>query len=344
MSDLNDIKDLRATVRQIMVCHAWVENAVRRVENCYAGALDGGDPRGLAIIGESGTGKSRILKHTYNKYAPSRDSEGRNVPVLLASVPPKPTVKGLAEHLLEEIGDPQFGSGSEQVKTARLKKLMRAAGTRLLMLDEFQHFVDQGSRRVQHHVADWMKVIIDGTGVSPIVAGLPYCTDVFETNSQLKRRFQAPAWLPRFDWRNQDHRIEFRRILVTIQEQLRPLSMPDLSTDEMGFRMYCATGGLVGRLANLLTEVVTTAVDRNRRKITLADLDQAYRYASFDVPMDLATPFTRKFSVIPSDEVIARAMRLGEARAPSEGDIPRRGRKPNKASAVLSKAPRAQIF
>ncbi len=41
-----------------------------------------------------------------------------------------------------------------------------------MVVDEFQHFVDKGSQKIQHHVADWLKVLLDESEVAVVVAGL----------------------------------------------------------------------------------------------------------------------------------------------------------------------------
>ncbi len=302
---------LRSLVKSLMVCHAWVENAMESVERCYDGALDGSDTRGLAIIGESGSGKTRILKHVANKYAPEREADGLKVPVLLVSVPSNPTVKGLAMEILHALGDPLFDKGSETAMTIRLRKLLMSADTKLLALDEFQHFVDQAGKKIQHHVADWLKILVDDVEVSLVVAGLPRCTYVIDSNPQLKRRFQAPAVMPRFNWGIADQRMEFRSILDTMQDGLAPFVFPDLSTDEMAFRVYCATGGLMGRIANLLKQTITNAIYDNKTQITLEDLNRAAKKASFDLPTGIKAPFSRDFDILPSEDVIAQVMTIG---------------------------------
>ena len=49
---------------------------------------------------------------------------------------------------------------------------MKKSGTRMVMIDEFQHFYDRGKRQIMHNVADWLKVLIDDTRTMLVVAGL----------------------------------------------------------------------------------------------------------------------------------------------------------------------------
>jgi hypothetical protein len=46
----------------------------------------------------------------------------------------------------------------------------------MVMIDEFQHLYDRddrGKRQIMLHVADWLKVLIDETRSTLVVAGLP---------------------------------------------------------------------------------------------------------------------------------------------------------------------------
>lgn len=294
-----ELEEVRKKLSKLVVRHAWIIDGISRLERCYQGSLSGGDHRGLAIIGDSGAGKSRLIEHFSHRFSPTREASGLKMPVVLAKTPAKPTTKGLVEHLLLKLGDPAYDKGTEQTKTARLLILLKGAETRLLLLDEFQHFVDQGSHKVQHHVADWLKNVVDESGIGLVVAGLPSCVQVMETNTQLKRRFQAPLHLPRFDWDNPHHRKEFRGILAVLQKECRPLQLPDLTTEDTALRVYIATGGIIGRVSNLLLEVINLAIESRRFVVTIDDLRIAAKLASFDLTFGITDPFGIDLNAIP---------------------------------------------
>jgi hypothetical protein len=58
------------------------------------------------------------------------------VPVLVAKVPARPTVKSFAETLLYQLGDPLWSRGNTVAKSIRLRELMKRCRVRLLALDE----------------------------------------------------------------------------------------------------------------------------------------------------------------------------------------------------------------
>jgi hypothetical protein len=216
--------------------------------------------------------------------------------------------------MLRAMTDPKFDKGTENGKTERLRTLMRNAETRMVMIDEFQHFYDKGSQTVMHHVADWLKILVDDSKVALVVAGLPSCAAVVDQNEQLAGRFLAPIRMPRFDWRVDVHREEFLGILGAFQESLgQYFDLPALDSPEMAFRCYCGTGGLIGYVTKFLRQAVWNAIDEGRKVISLEDLARANDEAVWatDGLTDSTSPFSRRFAPLPSEHLLSRIARIG---------------------------------
>lgn len=310
----------RNIVENTLVPHTAFEEASRRLEQCFDYASGTQEPICFALVGESRTGKSRVLDEARFKHPKVRDAEGLMVPILHVKTPSKPTVKGLAELMLDAMGDPKFDKGTEIAKTRRLVKLMREARTRMVMIDEFQHFVDKGSLTVMHHVADWLKTLVDDCKVALVVVGLPTCRAVLEQNEQLAGRFLSPFEMPRFDWKDESQRDEFVAILQSLQDSLRhTFDMPDLTSPEMTFRCYCASGGLIGYIAKFLRQMVWNALDAKQTTIDLEDLLRAHEQAVWikDGLHELPSPFSKQFPMKqPREDLIAMVKRIGLAKGP----------------------------
>lgn len=322
------MKNRRKLVEATLIPHsAYIEGSLR-LEQCFAFAEDATEPICIAVVGESRTGKSRLLEELEASHPRSRSSEGLCVPILRVKTPSKPTVKGLAELLLRTLGDPKYMTGTETVKTARLQTLMINAGTVMVVIDEFQHFFDKGSRKVMHHVADWLKILVDDCKVALVVAGLPSCVAVINQNEQLSGRFLAPILMPRFDWMIQGQRSEFMSILDAFYEALSVhLSLPELGGDEIAFRCYCGTGGLMGYLAKFLRQVVWNAIDSKSKVISLEDLERAHEQAVWSTLgiTSYPNPFSRKFPTSSNIEVLDSVRKIGVPMGMPDPDrVPRR--------------------
>jgi len=313
------MESLLRLVDKILVPHPKFEEAMHRIEQCFRFAEEAGEPSCLAVIGEARTGKTRVLNSCLLKHPGSRLDDGINMPIVYIKAPAKPTVKGMAELLLEALKDPNPARGTEIERTRRLKTLMPKTGTRLLMIDEFQHFVDKGSTAVMYLVADWLKILVDDVRCSLVIAGLPRCQAVIDQNEQLAGRFLAPVNLSRFRWENVEQRADFIGILESFHRKLYPfIGLPELHSDPMAFRFWCATGGLIGYLTKLLRRSICNAVAQNSGRVTLTDFSVAHRECMWhELGSNLALrPFDPDFILEVTSDVVSRVHRIGSEATP----------------------------
>lgn len=308
--------------QKVVIRHSKFEEAVQRMEQNFTYAQETSDPLCMALIGESRTGKSRALDTFVSKHPKQRLDDGMNIPVLLVTAPSRPTVKGLAELMLEKLGAPDPGRGTENDRTRRVKALMKGAQTRMLMIDEFQHFYDKGTKAIIHHVTDWLKILVDDLRCALVVAGLPSCTAVIDQNEQLAGRFQAPVHLSRFQWTKLDEREDFKGILYGFDEELREarFRIPELYQEGMAYRFWTATGGLIGYLTKLLRKAVVNAVDRKTDEISIEDLRIAHQESMWDeFGGDTSmSPFDRNFRLELTTDAVQQALQIGTVTKPIE--------------------------
>jgi hypothetical protein len=221
---------------------------------------------------------------------------GVEIPVLLAKVPARPTVKSFAETLLYQLGDPLWSRGNTVSKSIRLRELFRRCRVRLLALDEFQHFVDARQASIPNEVADWLKEQVEETGVAIVVLGLHRCLEVLKQNEQLRRRFGATLRVGAFRWENKDDRTTYRAFLRAVQEQLPEYVMPRLADLDMAFRMHYASYGLIGYTMKIIRGAARIAHDHPRREITLRTLAQSFREHVWIERLTALNPFLESFA------------------------------------------------
>lgn len=299
---------------RILVPHTAWADAVNMLEQGLRYRRAGGEPAHLSVFGETGTGKTRLLEEFAKGHPPVRDPEGVTAPVLYVKTPALPTAKNLAEATLFAIGDPAWCTGTESKQTNRLVTLLEACQVQMLILDDFQHFYDKGSHNVWHHVADWLKILVERAKVCLVVAGLPVAKLVLHQNEQLERRLRAPAVLPRFDWRSPSLLAEFQAILESLTEVIAEhIDLPPLHSDEMSFRIWCGSGGLLGYVVALLDQMLRDADDRKATSVSLADFHQAYlkAIAKNDDAASAVMPFLPEFTTHLDDNLHAKVASMG---------------------------------
>lgn len=320
---------MKNIVDQILVPHTAVEKAINRIMRCFITAKDSQEPICISVIGPARTGKTRVFNFIESQHPRYRLDDGLIVPILKVTTPSNPTVKGLAEVLLHKLGDQTPSKGTEVNMTTRLLKLLEEAQTRMIIVDEFQHFFDKQSHKVMHHVADWLKTVIDDSKVALVVGGLPTCQAVLNQNEQLSGRFLGQVVMPRFDWENGESRIEFIGILEAFQEMLTEYEMPKLDTDEMAFRFYCATGGLIGYVVKILRQAIWNAIFEETKVISLESLKIAYQESVYvDESINgLPLAFDKGFITLATKDLLERVKMIG-VKSPELQPI-RRSRKSN---------------
>ncbi len=265
-------------VESIFVMHPRLSMIVEQVEHAHFYSRIAAEPECLFIGGPPGAGKTTLLEH-YKLQFPSVDHADRTeIPVLCARVPSKATDKNLATTLLLALGDPVAERGSAFNQTTRLKHFINACGVQLIILDEFQHFVDKDSWKILKNVSDWLKNLIDETGIPIVLIGMPYAVEILDApgNEQLQRRFAVRVELGPFGWTTGDERGEFRAFLKAVDNQLPFDDCSHLSDPVTAFRFYCATNGRVGRVMKVLRRSAELAIDQGLNQLTLDILADAY--------------------------------------------------------------------
>lgn len=271
----------------IVVQHKHFSAALKKLTASVTTAKRYADPKIILLLGESRTGKSRVLEIIQQQFPVIRTDEKRKVPVIRIRVNRKPTVKGLMHQLLYELGDAQiYKSRTEAAMFLALITLLRNCEVQALLLDEFQHFLS-ARLDITYEVADLFKAIAEDANVTIVLSGLPIGRTIVEGNEQLSGRSARPINIPRFDWKKPKSRNDFLNVIVECARAISPIESPDFQTGDWGFRWYCATGGLIGYVMKIFQTVLDDAAERKTDRLTIADYNSAYQEALFDVPTSL---------------------------------------------------------
>ena len=231
------------------------------------------------ITGVRGSGKTTLI-NSYAAEHPRRiTSEGAIVPVLKARVPSPASTKSLVTELLRALGDPNPAQGSVHVQTLRLKSLIKSCEVELIMLDEFHQFIDRDSYLILYGAADWLKNLIDETKISFALWGLSYSSIILKANEQLERRFSMREAIKPLKWRMRNGKQEgptFLNFLKYLDQGLPFVESSMLDSEEMAFRIYYATDGIVGFIMKLIRRAAYFAIEKDLPSLNLEVLAKAY--------------------------------------------------------------------
>jgi len=303
--------DARSVINDIIITHDVFQRALDRMESLWRDA-ESQIPFVSLFVGETGTGKSTIIRTFAMRHPQKRTPEGLIVPVLCINTPSKPTPRGLAERILHSLGDPRPTAGSASSKLDRIVKNLVAAQVRAMVLDDLQHFVDKRQQIAIFDASDYLKELIISSGIGLFCFGLPESELVIESNEQLMTRSKAPFKLQRFDWTNKLSQNQFVAVLKGFQEEIKGFEFPDLTSPEMALRMYLATGGLIRYVAKVLSKALGNAIDTGTHTIRSEDLSNAWSEEVVGSNTEYEDPFSANFSLTDLPNKVAHAKKIGQ--------------------------------
>lgn len=195
------------------------------------------------IEGDTGVGETTIVNAYCANYPRQILPPGTKVPVISTEIPEAATPGSLVGTMLSSLGDPFPDKGTAVVRTRRLKQLLKECATELIILDEFQHFIDRRSEFAITKISDWLKGLINDTKIPVVLVGMPNSHEVLDFNPQLKRRFAYRQEIFPFGWKTDEQKKEFRKLLLLFAQKIPYERKPSLNEEEMAYRFYIATGG-----------------------------------------------------------------------------------------------------
>lgn len=272
------IEKRKHMVEQLLVIYPRFKIILDKIAYCHQHARIAAEPDGILLEGIAGTGKTTLGKHYMRAFPRKVTEDGTIVPILATRIEVPASPKSLVTALLEALGDPVADKGSTVSQTIRLRKLMKDCSTELIILDEFQHFIDKDSKKVLKTISDWLKNLMDETKIPIALMGMPYSHTILDAigNEQLQRRFSVRVSLEPFNWKSPEDQKNFRRFLQAVDEKLPLNEWSNLSDLDMAFRFYTASDGVISKVMKVVRLATTIALDLSRERLELDILSLAY--------------------------------------------------------------------
>lgn len=283
------------------ILHRRFRNGIFQIADLHQRQLNRAQGGGMSLCGLSGVGKSTIIRAYEAQFPRVFEQHRTRIPVLFVAVPSAPTVRSLAGAVLEAIGDQKSHRGTAPEKTTRIRQFFKRCGVELLLLDEFQHLFYAPTASAFRDATDWLKNLLEETGVGMVACGLRASEYVIDSNEQLARRFSQRIRIEPFSFENEDDFKEFRGILRAFEATLPIPPVTPLHEVNLARRFWVGSYGLLDYVIKILEGAVSAA---NLAQLETLDLDvyaAGFRNRVWrDVP-DRLNPFHAESPLRPLD-------------------------------------------
>lgn len=242
----------------------------------------------LAVIGESNSGKSLLLKRFRDRHVPPVDPQAdrTELPVFMIEVPAEPDESRLYGEMLQAL----FAEGSVrepvEAKLRRIQHLLTALETKVIVMDEFQNALAGSVPKIRKFL-NGIKYLGNKLQIPIVVAGTPETLNVLRSDPQMANRF-PPAIIPK--WTIDE---EFRRLLASFEKYM-PLREPsNLSDKKMAQRILALSEGTIGEVLTIIRVLAKDAIKRDVEQIRFQDLEMPRLKSLGWVPPSERSRYTR---------------------------------------------------
>ena len=224
-------------------------------------------PRGtrmpsIAIYGDSGMGKTMIMKRFRDEHPPRFDqvSGALKTPVLAMEMTSRPGERRFYSELLTLLGAPQRSRADiAQMEQATLR-IMGAIGVQVLVMDEV-HNILAGSYKEQRIVLNTLRFLSNRLQISLVCFGVNEAREAISGDVQLARRFEQFT-LSRWAANEQFE------ILVASILRNTPLRYPSVLTPKSLRRMLQITEGITSSIFHMVNNLAVEAIESGCERVT----------------------------------------------------------------------------
>ncbi|MGD6803928.1 TniB family NTP-binding protein [Rossellomorea aquimaris] len=276
------LSEIYQSVADLFIEHPQIREAFDSIDEHVLRARFTGRAKSLLITGGSGVGKSSLLDWYYKSNFKELITETHSYRNMLSSSIPRPaSISFLVEQLLRDIGDMYYNKGTLDNKLSRLPYYLEQTGVEVILLDEFQHFLNLEDNRVVKKTAEWFYSFFDKVNIPVILFGIEEAEVILEKFEPLRDMVTDKVVIKPFGFDTVEEREQFCHLLTEFDKRLPFEKHSSLSDETMAKRMFDASNGNIATIHYLITEATLLAAKEDDNSIRLRHLAQAYEKDGF---------------------------------------------------------------
>lgn len=244
-------------------------------------------PFGCLLLSNGGLGKTTLCKAIVKKHPKyiktENDINKTIIPIFYLEIPSPATVKSVASSMLKALNDPAPFAGTTAQLNHRLITLLKACETKLIFMDEFHHLFDlqTSTKRMNTVVCNWIKTLINETGICFCLVGLPEFESLLKMDTQLARRFAHsfilnPLKIQKINELGTLHAF-LHQIEKNIESKLDLKFEPSLSNQLLALQIFIATSGNHAYLMLLIENCLYQTINNEKIIIKTAHFAKAWQ-------------------------------------------------------------------
>ncbi|MFA8091451.1 TniB family NTP-binding protein [Klebsiella oxytoca] len=239
--------------------------------------LLGGEPQCMLLTGDTGSGKSFLVRH-YMSQSPVQNIHGYiRKPLLISRIPSRPTLESTIAELLKDLGqwgtDYRRNKSSAENLTESLIKCLNRCETELIIIDEFQELIENKTREKSNQIANRLKYISETAKIPIVLVGMPWAAKIAE-EPQWASRLLIRRNIPYF--RLSKNPQEFIRLVMGFAKKMPFSDPPKLENQLTTYALFSACQGSIRLLKNLLDESVKQALLIDQTILTHENIGTAF--------------------------------------------------------------------
>mgnify|MGYP003625366273 CR=1 FL=1 len=303
MIDIDDNKVASRDFAKVLVMYGRMASVLARIK--YTMESAGVLPVGICVCAPSGVGKSSLCDYILRSNRANSTPEQERYDVIRVSLSPGALPEDVMRALLLQMGIKDTRGYTKFSLEDFLYTQLRECEVRLIMIDEFQHLVRRSSRDVNEKACDFVKTLMDITGIPVILLGVEKGRKLFKLDDQLATRFSEILTIERMGHSGLKSLPEFKKFLNDLQK-LYPVESIDWSKDEVALRFLLASDGNLRRLKHILVQALMDSRKTAGKTLSLKDFEEAYmkvrgkEHKIFNQRGQLIKPFSSTLACIKS--------------------------------------------
>lgn len=282
----------------------------------------GGEQQCMLLTGDTGAGKSELIKYYKAQYNDNVNRGFVECPVLLSNIISSRSLDAMIKQLLYDFDV----FGAEKLKRSQnaisdislLIKNLRKAKTQLIIIDNFQVLVERKTSKNLNDIANTLKYINEEAGVAIVLVGMPWA-ECIANEPGWSSRLVTRKLIPYFKLSSQEEFDTFLIVLIKLGLKM-PFTKPvkrAFFSPKITYQLIVACKGCFRTLRHILDEAVKIALFEKAETLAAEHLSKAYSLISSQEnpfeqspdsikALEVAEYSQYKYDVDSGDEVISK--------------------------------------